>query len=204
MAAAEHMRATARRAAAALAALFLAAGCATTTIETSGTTLAQPLCRPGGTSVPVALYWRTQWRPDQKEPAAREALARRGIGHFAAGAGCLAVVVAEELPAAAGVPTDAVLLERARRDAPAAARIVHLAIGELGPRLVIGGPTVVEGGTEVAIDTRVIDAATGARLADGHTRWRNGGALVIKGVGGLDHDLAEALRAVLLEGAPAR
>jgi hypothetical protein len=30
-----------------------------------------------------------------------------------------------------------------------------------------------------------------------HTHWQNGGKFVIKGVKTLDHDMAEALRAVL-------
>jgi hypothetical protein len=52
--------------------------------------------------LPVVIYWMPQWRPDQKESAAREALAQRGIEIFIAQHPCLAVTVLERLPAGLG------------------------------------------------------------------------------------------------------
>ena len=67
-----------------LAALSLAAtgsllACASTTVEITGDALKQPICQPGSAPLTAAVLWTTRWRPDQKEPALREAAALRGI-----------------------------------------------------------------------------------------------------------------------------
>ena len=193
----ESRRGATTRVAALLAALAVAAGCATTTIDVAGTQLAGPLCSEGAPQVVVAVYWRPEWRADQKEPALREEAAARGIRDFLARSPCLAATTVVRVPAPAAM-ADADLLRWVANDAPAAQRVLAVVVRELGPRLVVGGPTGIEGGTEVLVDLRVLDVAGARSLAQMRTHWRDGGSFVVKGVATLDRDLAAALAATLL------
>lgn len=186
-----------------LALTALLAGCASTTVETSGTPLGRPLCASAESRLPVAIYWMPRWRPDQKEPAAREALAQRGIEDFVARHPCLTLTALERLPAGAGVPSDVVLRREAAALNPPPERVVLIVVRELGPRLLIGLPMGVDGGTEVVIEVRVLDPAATAPLADARTQWRNGGKFVVKGVRSLDADMSAALTAALMSPVPA-
>jgi hypothetical protein len=188
--------------AASLSALGVAlAGCASTTVDIAGSPLAQPLCRVGAPAVHTVVYWATQWRPDQKEPALREAAALRGIEDFLGRTACLAVVGIHRLHATEALPSDEVLLARSTASSARPERVVMIVVRELGPRLLIGSPAVVEGGTEVLIDVRVLDAQASRSLADARTLWRNGGTFVIQGVNTLDQDMSAALNATLMPGA---
>lgn len=182
------------------AGLVALAGCAATRVETSGSPPTEPLCRTGARAVGTAVYWGPQWRPDQKEPALREAAALRGIEDFLGSTSCLAVTGVHRLPDAAEPPSDAELLRQAAASPVKAERIVLIVVRELGPRLTVGLPVIVEGGTEVVIDTRVLDAQRSALLASARTQWRHGGSFVIKGVKTLDQDMSAALRAALMPG----
>ena len=183
------------------AALAMSTGCASTNIETTGSPLKEPLCQAGGPALATVVYWGAQWRPDQKEPPPlREAAALRGIEDFLTHANCLSVVGVHRLPAAEAVPSDEALLRLADASPVKAERVVHIVVRELGPRLVIGVPVIVEGGTEVLIDVRVLDTRDTTSLAHTRTLWRNGGVFVIKGVKTLDQDMSAALRATLMPG----
>ena len=131
------------------ATLLVLAGCASTRIERSGSPLKEPLCRAGAAAVATAVVWGTQWRPDQKEPALREAAALRGIEDFLGSTRCLAVTGVQRFPGGAEPPTDAQLLQPVAASAVRADRIVLIVVRELGPRLTVGLPMIVEGGTEV-------------------------------------------------------
>jgi hypothetical protein len=183
---------------------LLLVGCATTTVETSGAALPHPLCAPSESKLPVALYWEPQWRSDQKDPPVREALAKRGIEQFVAEHACLSVTELRRLPAEAGIPGDGELLQMASKTVAKPERVVFVVLRELGPRLLIGVPVLIEGGTEVVIEVRVLDAASLQVLANFRTRWRNGGKFVIKGIKSLDKDMSAALRAALMSEATAR
>ena len=177
-----------------LAALSLAAtgsllGCASTTVEITGDALKQPICQPGSVPLTAAVLWTTRWRPDQKEPALREAAALRGIEEFTGKTSCLSITRIERL----AEPTDDGEL---RRLAGSPDRIVLIVVRELGPKLTIGIPAIVEGGTEVVVDVRVLRSSEA--LASSQTHWWNGGTFVIKGVKSLDHDMSEALTSTLL------
>lgn len=187
-----------RRATLALVVSCLLAGCASTRVETAGRPLAAPLCEPGVPPVRTLFFWRPQWRPDQKEPALREAAALRGLEAFASHAGCLEVVGIRRLPTAAGEPDDEALRALAGSAVPPPDRLVLVVVRELGPRLVVGTPALIEGGTEVAIDMRVLGMRPAESLADVRASWRHGGAFVIRGVGSLDRDMRDALGAVLM------
>ena len=80
-------------------------------------------------------------------------------------------------------------------------RVLLIVVRELGPRLTVGIPVIVEGGTEVLIEVRVLDSKSLAPLANARTFWRNGGSFVIKGVKTLDQDMSAALSAALMPSA---
>jgi len=182
------------------ASLLALAGCASTRVESSGAPLQEPLCRAGMPAVATAVVWGTQWRPDQKEPALREAAALRGIEDFLGNTRCLAVTGVQRFPGGAEPPSDAQLRQQVAASPVRAERIVLIVVRELGPRLTVGLPVIVEGGTEVLIDVRVLDPRQTAPMASTRTLWRHGGRFVIQGVQTLDHDMSAALRATLMPG----
>lgn len=177
-------------------------GCASTKVDTSGAGMKEPFCRDGSVKRSALVYWGPRWRPDQKEPALREAAAQRGIEQFFAGLSCVALVDLRRMPSG-DIPSDAELL-RLAGGAPAPDRVVLIVVRELGPKLVIGIPALVEGGTEVLIDVRVFDVRGARSLAEVRTHWQNGGTFVIKGVGSLDQDMNAALTVALMPAAPNR
>lgn len=181
-----------------LVAASLLAACASTRVETTGSPLGEALCRAGRPSIPTLVYWGSKWRPEQEDVALREAAALRGIASFLDGAGCLSVVAIRRLGPAQVAASNAELMRLAAEQDVRAGRILFIVVRELGPRLVVGIPGVVQGGTEVLVDVRVLDASTSAQLASTQTLWRNGGSLVDKGGEALDQDMSAALRSVLL------
>ena len=135
-----------------LFALTFMTGCASTKVETTGTPPQQPLCQVGKPAVSTLVYWAPQWRPDQKEPQLREAAALRGIEDFFNRAGCIAIAGIHRLPEEKPLPTNEALVRLASNSTPVPERVVLIVVRELGPRMTIGIPKIVEGGTEVLID----------------------------------------------------
>src|SRR5262245_53812887 len=70
------------------AAAAMLAGCASTQFRSAGQMPDEPLCQRPTENVSAVVLWGVQWRPDQKEPALREAAARRGIETFFADSNC--------------------------------------------------------------------------------------------------------------------
>lgn len=180
-----------------VATIFLA-GCASTTVNTTGSPLKEPLCQAGKRPISTLVYWGTKWRPDQKEPQLREAAALRGIQDFLSWSGCLSVVALNRLTTEQMLAPNEELIRSASSSNPKPERVLLVVVRELGPRLLIGIPVVVEGGTEVLIDVRVLNATTSEVLATTQTTWRNGGPFVIKGVKTLDQDMSAALAVTLI------
>jgi hypothetical protein len=175
-------------------------GCASTKVATSGSVLKKPLCQAGTDEISALVFWTPQWRPDQKEPQLREAAALRGIQHFFSDSPCVTNVDIRRLPngASEDVPSDEEILRTVTTAALEPDRILLVVVRELGPRLVIGIPMLVAGGTEVIVDVRVLNAKTSESLANVRTHWQNGGTFVIKGVKTLDQDMSAALRTILV------
>ena len=175
-------------------------GCASTRVETTGSAMQEPLCQAGAEKLTALVYWGPKWRPDQKEPPLREAAALRGIQDFFTSSDCVAGVVIRRLPGEPSnqVPSDEQLLRLAAASVPAPDRVLLIVIRELGPKLIIGIPMLVEGGTEAVLEVRVHDVRTSEVMAAIRTHWQNGGTFVIKGVKTLDQDMSAALRAALM------
>lgn len=181
-------------------------GCASTTIDVTGQALQAPLCgspsasASASASASVAVLWGPLWRPDQKEPPLREAAALKGIQQFFATQRCLKDVAIQRIaiPAQAERLSDAALLDMAKTLTPHADKVILIMVRELGPKLHIGLPTLVEGGTEVVVDVRVVDAQRQAREATVQTHWQMGGPFYVKGVKTLDQDMQAALASVFV------
>ncbi|HRY14619.1 MAG TPA: hypothetical protein P5330_01945 [Candidatus Competibacteraceae bacterium] len=182
----------------AFVALIVLAGCTTTKVKTTGSQLAKPICQIEEKSVNTLVLWGPQWRTDQKEPQLREAAASRGIRDFLDHVSCMAVTEVKKLSWEGGPPSNEELMRIAAASKPEPELVVFVVVRELGPRLIIGIPNIVEGGTEVKIDVRVLEVQTAKSLSNTQTLWRNGGIFVIKGVSTLDRDMSAALSAVLL------
>ena len=172
-----------------LGAAALLGGCAGT--ATTQVTITPPdpapVCAPAA-SGPVAVFWRTQWRADQKDVTEREAAAAQGIQRFFADGRCftLATVVrTTEIGSAFDVPAGA-------------DRLVVLTVRELGPVVkLLSSAALVDGGTEVVLDVAEYRPGQRAPQRQFSIRWANGGPGVVKGVQTLPADLAAALKAGL-------
>lgn len=177
---------------------MLAAGCAATRVATHGVGSRAPVCSSAQSDTALVL-WGTAWREDQKDRADREAMADRAIRRFFAGSSCFGS--AELANVIGGRPaihlSDAEVLKWARSANRAYTKIVVLRVEELGPLIVIHpSPVLWEGGTEVVLRARVLDAATAALDRDVAVRWKSGGAFVLKGQWTLEEDMHAALRTI--------
>ncbi len=184
----------------ALAAALLS-GCASTRFESHGPALPrQPLCQPPGEQVAALVLWGAKWRPDQKEPGLREAAAQRGIEAFFGTSGCYTasrVLRTVDGREARGL-TPAELGALAARQTSPPRQVLLITVRELGPILkLFAHPALLEGGTEVVLDIRAFDPASGQITTDFSAHWQHGGPWVVKGVATLEQDMVDALRQAL-------
>jgi hypothetical protein len=115
--------------------LFLLAGCASTTVEMSGPGARERWCAP---DLSAEAVWAVAWRADQKEPAAREAIAERGIRRFFAESGCFASAV----------------VTRAGAASASVDRTIVVTVRELGPEVVLEVKVVDNGAERASFRTR--------------------------------------------------
>jgi len=177
--------------------VFISSGCASTTIKVTGLIQKKPFCH-AGKRLPTYIYWGPVWRKDQKEPLLREAAALRGINYFVDQNDCISVTKINRFSQGEQQLSAQELLSLSLETTPKSDRILSINVRELGPRLVIGLPVIIEGGTEVLIDIRVIDTRSSTTITDAKVLWRNGGMFVIKGVASLSSDLTSALNSALI------
>jgi hypothetical protein len=169
---------------------MLLAACASTVVTLTPSPQA-PVCDRAATAL---VLWAPQWRPEQKDVAAREEAAASGLSDFFAGSGCFARTELRRVgslgPATA---TSELEVSSARFD-----RVVTIRVQELGPVVkLLSSASLVEGGTEVVlqISTQTWQSTDEPREFSVH--WRHGGPGVIKGVAGLPGDMSDALRSGL-------
>lgn len=171
---------------------FAAGACASTRVNYTPAGPAQKICQNPAERTGALVLWRPQWRPDQKEPANREAAAKQGFEDFFRDGQCFATTQLER--------TDAGSIAEYLRLAPAAAgkqKYLHITVRELGPVVrMFSSLALVEGGTEVVLDIEVSE--TGNRQTEKFTvHWQNGGPWTLKGVKTLSADLTATLTAAL-------
>ncbi|HYX67397.1 MAG TPA: hypothetical protein VE935_24520 [Burkholderiales bacterium] len=142
------------------------------------------LCQASGESLHALIAWDARWRPDQKEPAKREAMAEQGIRQFAARSACYATTEVRR-----GTNN----IDSARAD-----RVVMVTVRELGPVLkLFSSLALIDGGTEVVLDIASFVPGRADSRVEFSEYWRNGGHGVIKGVASLPDDMEAALAAAL-------
>jgi len=171
----------------AAALLGACAGTATTQVTLTPPDQA-PVCQPQA-ALKASVFWRTQWRADQKDVPEREAAAVQGITRFFADGGCFPSVAVARVEAGRSdfsVPAGADLL-------------IVLTVRELGPTVkLLSSAALVEGGTEVVVDVAVVRPGRRETDREFSIRWQDGGPGVVKGVQTLPSDMAAALKAGLL------
>jgi hypothetical protein len=170
--------------------LLALAGCVSTTTVTLTPGPQRPVC---DASARALVLWLPQWRPDQKDVAAREAAAADGLARFVDTAGCFASATLQRLPDDAPGRVPPLLAEAGAGPDTVVVVTVH----ELGPTVTLGSsPALVDGATEVLLALAVSTRAQPVPRAF-TVHWRNGGPGVVKGVATLAQDLQAALAAAL-------
>jgi hypothetical protein len=159
-----------------------------------------PLCR-NQMHTGTLVLWGTAWRENQKEPGLRRAIASQAITQFFHSSSCFSNVQVLEL--AGGHPSlqlsDTEALKFAASLQGSFQKIIFVRIEELGPLIIIyPSPILWEGGTEVALRIRVLNAQTSALETDISIHWKNTGAFILRGTRGLAQDLMSALASVFL------
>ncbi len=168
----------------------LLAACASTEVTLSPSPQA-PVC---DRSASALVLWAPQWRPDQKDVAAREEAAAAGLARFFASSGCFART---ELRRATGLGPSGVDAELAASGG-GFGTVVTIAVRELGPVVqLLSSAALVEGGTEVVLQVGERRLQPGRPPREFTVHWRHGGPGVVKGVASLPDDLGAALRTAL-------
>lgn len=172
-----------------LCALLLSA-CAGTDVTLSPSPQA-PVC---DRSAMALVLWAPQWRPDQKDVAAREEAAASGLNSFFADAGCFARA---ELRRVNSISPSVVNSELGASTAQFNA-VVTVAVRELGPVVkLLSSASLVEGGTEVVLQVTARRLQSSSQPREFTVHWRHGGPGVVKGVASLPGDMRAALRSGL-------
>ncbi len=152
-----------------------------------------PLCGPGSALGKVVITPVTRWRPDQKEPEVREAIAQKAIEAVAPAISCASSVTV--LPIAAN-STSAVTLAAARKDG--AKTVLFIRIDELGPIAVLSFPALWSTWSDVKFTLDAVDVQSSANVRSIPHRRQKGGTFEIRGLGPLQDEMEAALKDVIL------
>ena len=174
-------------------------GCASTQVITHTVGKRLPLCQAPATSQRALILWGTAWRENQKEATLREEMASRGISQFFHSSSCYLKVEVLKLAAKreAVELSDTEALKFAMSTGNQYGKVILLRLEELGPFVKIHlSPVLWEGGTEVILRVRVLNATTSALETDATIHWKDSGAFVLKGTKTLEQDLQAALSSV--------
>lgn len=144
----------------ALVLLFAMTGCASVARFDTASAGHKPICGPGVELGETQVLLKTDWRPDQKAPEQRAAMALDVVN-----------AVFEELPCG-----------RLVQDSPlnGVETIVEITVREFGPQLILSVPVLWSTYTDVDASIRVIDARSGELLFSAQERRQKGGAFALK------------------------
>ena len=181
--------------------IFTLSGCATTQVTTHAVGKRPPLCQGQAAPQTALILWGTAWRDNQKQVALREEMASRAISQFFDTSSCYSKVEVLKLAAgreAVGL-SDVEALKFAASTGRQVDHVIFLRVEELGPLVMIHlSPVLWEGGTEVVLRVRVLNANTSALEADITTHWKDSGPFVLKGTRTLEQDLKAALASIFM------
>lgn len=151
-----------------------------------------PLCASGVQLGKVVVAPLTRWRPDQKEPAVREAIAQRAIAAVLPATPCATSV--RILPVAANAQADVAL---ATAKSEGASTLVLVRIDELGPVMTVSFPALWSTWSDVKFTLEAVDVKTGASLRSIPHHRQKGGAFESRGLEPLQGEMEQALRDVI-------
>lgn len=152
-----------------------------------------PLCAPGISLGKVVIAPLTRWRPDQKEPEVRAAIARKAIEAVAPAISCASSAKVLGVATEAG-SSDAVAAAKAE----GAATVLLIHIDELGPITILSFPALWSTWSDVKFTLDAVDAQTGANLRSIPHRRQKGGAFEARGLDPLQGEMEAALKDVIL------
>lgn len=152
-----------------------------------------PLCAPGVSLGKVVIAPLTRWRPDQKEPQVREAIARKAMDAVAPAITCASS--SKVLDIAADVGSSAAL---AAAKAEGANTVLLIHIDELGPIAILSFPALWSTWSDVKFTLDAVDVQTGANLRSIPHRRQKGGAFEARGLDPLQGEMEAALKDVIL------
>ncbi len=173
--------------------LLTVAGCASAPPDAESFPAQAPLCAPGVALGKVAIVPLTRWRPDQKEPEVREAIAQKAVANLASEISCASSV---NVLSIAVDSMSADMLGKARADGAKTALLIR--IEELGPIAVLSFPALWSTWSDVKFTLDAIDVQTGASLRSIPHRRQKGGAFEARGLEPLQDEMEAALRDVIL------
>ena len=158
-----------------------------------------PICTASAKLGAAAVVPLTHWRPDQKEPPVREAIAQRALENAFRSTPCAAS--AKVLAIGPDTARDARLVEAKSSGANTA---ILVTVQELGPIFIISVPVLFSGWSDVKFTIEEVDLSNGAtKLKFDHHR-KVGGAFNLRGLGPLQGEMETALHDVIVGPAPAK
>jgi hypothetical protein len=181
------------------ACLLVLAACASVEAASTPQTGSPPICGLATRLGAVAVVPLTHWRPDQKEPPVREAIAQRALENAFRSTPCAAST--KVLALSPDTARDARLAEAKASGANTA---ILVTVQELGPIFIISAPVLFSGWSDVKFTVEEVDLSTGAtKLKFDHHR-KVGGAFNLRGLGPLQGEMEIALHDVIIGPAPAK
>lgn len=170
-------------------------GCVSTQIEDTPLLGQSPLCQGTARDLgTVAVYPQTAWRPEQKEPARRAAMAASAIEKAFQSLPCgrLGTIHPMDVPRDWHEANVAGLAHQAGTDT-----VILIQVFELGPHFVLSFPALWSGSTEVRLRFRALDAESGRVLLDIERRRTVGGAYAIRSADDLEEEMVTVLRGLI-------
>ncbi len=166
-----------------------------TEIEDSARLGEPPLCRSGERDLgAVAVYPRTAWRPDQKEPELRAAMAARAIesvfGAFPCGQRAMVHPI--------DVPRDwhEADIRRISRGA-GAQTLILIQIREFGPHFTSSPPVLWGDSTQIRLHFRAIALTSGQTILDIERLRTVGAPFAVKSAADLEGEMEVLLRGLI-------
>ncbi|MFT3726038.1 MAG: hypothetical protein QM773_20935 [Hyphomonadaceae bacterium] len=173
--------------------LISAAGCASAPPGAESFPAQAPLCAPGVSLGKVVIAPLTRWRPDQKEPQVRGAIAQKAIEAVATAISCATSVKVLSITAD---DRSADALAAAGTEGAKTALLIH--IDELGPIAILSFPALWSTWSDVKFTLDAVDVSTGANLRSIPHRRQKGGAFEARGLDPLQSEMEAALKDVIL------
>lgn len=159
-------------------------GCVSTQVSQTVAIGALPLCSKHATLGDISVRIVPRWRSDQKEPRAREAMARRVVERVFKNIGCgqLTHVTVE--------PSDET---EGNAEPRPQGTVIEIILRELGPLLELSVPILWTSMTDIDFSLHVKRAGNSTPVLSLEHHRNNGGPFAIRSMGSVEKDFERAL-----------